>query len=342
VAAFHYTRLDRLRALPGVTAAGATNRLPLTTQSMEADPVRVDGRTIPEGTIPPLAEMRFATPGYFEAMGIPIARGRTFDRTDTDRITGGVIVTGAVVNKLLDAHEPIGARIAHGLAGVHGQKPWSDIVGVVGDIYAVSLDKAPMGAIYYPMVNRPGVDMEWLARSAVYVVRSSASPNTLMPSIRQIVAELDAQLPIAETRTLASVVDAAHARMRFSAIGFAIAAAIGLFMAAIGLYGVVSYITSQRTREIGVRIALGATPSSVGTSVVLRGVAVAAVGLAVGAIAAIALRHFATPLLYRVAPTDPVTFVSVATLLIVIAALATWLPARRAANLDPINALRSD
>jgi predicted permease len=341
VAQFHYTLLDRIRALPGVTAAGATNRLPLAV-SMEADPVRVNGREIPAGTVPPLAEMRFATPGYFDAMGIPITAGRTFDRLDTDRISGAVIVTGAMAKKLLESRDPIGARVAHGLAGVHGQKPWSDVVGVVGDVRGMSLDKEPMGAIYYPMVTRPGVDMDWLARSAVYVVRANADPTLLMPAIRRLVAELDPEMPIAETRTLESVVDEARAPMRFSAIGFAIAAIVGLFMGAIGLYGVISYVTTQRTREIGVRIALGATPTSVRRSVVLRGVGVSVAGLLIGLAIALALRSLVAPLLYQVAPTDPLTMVAVAMVLLFVATLAAWFPARRAAGLDPIRALRAE
>jgi putative ABC transport system permease protein len=155
-------------------------------------------------------------------------------------------------------------------------------------------------------------------------------------------AQLDPTLPLAETRTLASVVAAAQGGMRFSMIGFAVAGLIGLFMGAIGLYGVLSYVTTQRTREIGVRIALGATPASVRFAVLRRGLGVSAVGLAAGLAIAVLLRRLATPLLYEVTPTDPVTLVTVAIVLLCVGGLATSLPARRAARLDPVQALRGD
>jgi len=306
----------------------------------EMDPMRVEGRTYSPGALPPIAEMRVATPGYFEAMGIPLVAGRVLKRSDTDRRTGVVVVTESVVRKVLASRPAIGARVAHGLAGVRGEKPWSDVVGVVGDVRGVSLDREPVGAIYYAMINNPGVDMEWLAQSMVYAVRTTVPPSTLIASVRRELARLDPAIPLAETRTLSSVVEGARSGMRFSMIGFAVAAAIGLFMGAIGLYGVLSYVTSQRTREIGVRMALGATPASVRVGVLRRGIGVSAAGLAIGMVGAFSLRQMATPLLYGVTPSDPLTMVAVAAVLLGVGALATWLPARRAARLDPVRALR--
>jgi predicted permease len=340
VARFHYAMLDRIRALPGVTAAGATARLPLAGVMIEADPVRLEGRPGVPNALPPLAEMRAATPGYFEAMGIPLVSGRLLDRNDTERTTGAVLVTQQLARKLMESREPVGSRVAHGLADVRSEKPWSDVVGVVGDVRGESLDKEPMGAVYYAMVNRPGVDMDWLARSMVYAVRSSSQPAALVPAVRAELARLDPELPLAETRTLASVVSAAQSGMRFSMIGFTAAALIGLFMGAIGLYGVLSYVTAQRTREIGVRLALGATPGSVRSAVLKRGIAVSGAGLVVGLLALAPLRALAQPLLYGITPTDPLTIVGVSVVLLGVGALATWLPARRAAKLDPVRALK--
>ena len=340
VARFHYAFLDRIRALPGVTAAGATRRLPLAGSNAEMDPVRVEGRVFPPNTLPPLTEMRVATPGYFEAMGIPKLEGRLLERSDTDHRTGAVLLTETAARKLLASRPGIGARVAHGLPQVRGERPWSDVVGVVGDVRGVSLDEEPMGAVYYAMINRPGVDMDWLAGSMAYVVRSPLPPTTLLPLIRRELAQLDPAIPLAETRTLSSVVEEGRSGMRFSMIGFAVAAVIGLFMGAIGLYGVLSYVTAQRTREIGVRMALGATPSSVRVGVLRRGIAVSAAGLAIGLVAAFALRRMATPMLYGITPTDPLTMLAVAAVLLGVGAVATWLPARRAARLDPVRALR--
>jgi predicted permease len=342
VARFHYAMLDRIRAVPGVEVAGATGQLPLTPTFSEIDPLRMEGVAAPPNALPPLAEMRVATPGYFEAMGIPLVEGRTLGRSDTDRQSGAVLVTQSIVRKLMQGRPAIGARVAHGLPSVSNERPWSDVVGVVGDVRGLSLDKEPMGAVYYAMVNRPKVDMDWLARSMVYAVRTKLPPAELVSAARRELAELDPTLPLAETRTLASVVDAARSGMRFSMIGFAIAASIGLFMGAIGLYGVLSYVTAQRTREIGVRMALGATPSSVRASILRRGVLVSAIGLGAGLAAAVSLRMLAKPLIYGITPTDPLTLASVSMVLLFAGALASWLPARRAARLDPVRALRWD
>ena len=340
VARFHYAMLDRVRALPGVEAVGATGQLPLAGYSSEIDPLRVDGRPFPPGVMPPLVEMRVATPGYFEAMGIPLEQGRLLERSDTDRPSGAVLVSESVARKIMAPRPPIGTRVAHGLAGVPGERQWSDVVGVVGDVRGVSLDKEPMGAVYYAMVNREGVDMDWLARSMVYAVRTTMPPATVIAAVRGALADLDAELPLAETRTLASVVEVAEGGMRFSMLGLAVAALVGLFMGAIGLYGVLSYVTAQRTREIGVRMALGATPGTVRGSVLRHGLVVAGSGLAIGLLAAVSLRHLATPMLYGITPTDPVTLAAVSVVLLAVGALATWLPAHRAARLDPVRALR--
>jgi ABC-type antimicrobial peptide transport system permease subunit len=176
----------------------------------------------------------------------------------------------------------------------------------------------------------------------VYAVRTTSAPGPLIEAVRREVAQLDPTLPLAETRTLASVVASARAGMRFSMIGFTVAAMIGLFMGAVGLYGVLSYVTAQRTREIGVRIALGATPVSMRFAVLRHGLAVSAAGLVVGLIAALSLRRLATPLLYGITPADPLTLVVVSAVLMLVGALATWLPARRAARLDPVRALRGE
>jgi len=342
VAQFHYAMLDRVRALPGVEVAGATGELPLSPSFAEFDPLRMEGTTPPPDILPPLAEMRVATPGYFEAMGIPVVACRPLERSDTDRITGAVLVTQSIVRKVMQGRRPIGARVAHGLSKVANERPWSDVVGVVGDVRGVSLDQEPVGAVYYAMVNRPKVDMDWLARSMVYAVRTKLPPAQLIASARRELAQLDPTLPLAEARTMTSIVDTAKSGMRFSMIGFAVAAVIGLFMGAIGLYGVLSYVTAQRTREIGVRMALGATPSSVRTSILGRGVMVSAIGLAAGLGAAMSLRMLAKPLLYGITPTDPLTLAAVSLVLLSAGALAAWLPARRAARLDPVRALRWD
>ncbi|MDQ6831099.1 MAG: FtsX-like permease family protein, partial [Gemmatimonadota bacterium] len=163
-----------------------------------------------------------------------------------------------------------------------------------------------------------------------------------VPSIRALVRELDPTLPMAEVRTMRSIVDGASAKTVFAMVGLIVAAVAGLFLGAIGLYGMLSFATGQRTREIGVRIALGATPEALRVSVLRQGLALCAAGVAVGLAAAIGLRAAIRPLLYQVSATDPLTFGSVALVLLAVGTLATWIPASRAARLDPVRALRAD
>ena len=342
VARLHDGLLARIRLLPGVRAAGATGRLPLTGRDILFDPLRVKGMPLPPDQLPPLAEMRIATPGYFEAMGIPLLEGRPPERGDWERQTGAVLVSERIARQVIRGRRAPGAQVAHGLAGVPGESPWSEVVGVVGDVHSVSLQEPPMGAVYYAMVNRDGVDKDWMAWSMVYAVRADGSLSALLPAIRRIVHEADAELPIAEVRTLDDVVEAARAEMRFTMLGLSAAALVGVFLGAVGLYGVLSYLTALRTREIGVRLALGASPRSVRRMVLRHGVLVTVTGLALGLVAALALRRLATPLLFGVAPADPPTLLAAAVLLLLIGVVATWLPARRAARLDPVRALRSE
>ena len=199
-----------------------------------------------------------------------------------------------------------------------------------------------MGAVYYPMVTSPGVDMDWLSRRMSYVVRVRGEPMALFPAIQALVHELDPELPVTEVRSLRSIVDAASGKTRFAMMGLVMAAAAGLLLGSIGLYGMLAYATSQRTREIGVRIALGARPSAMRVSVLRQGLELCAIGLAVGLASAVALRVVIRPMLYQVSATDPMTFVVVGAVLLIVGTLAAWIPANRAARLDPVRALRAE
>ncbi|HSU94834.1 MAG TPA: ABC transporter permease [Gemmatimonadaceae bacterium] len=344
VARFHHTMLERIRALPGVIAAGATSDLPLSPEGVPGDPLRTDHDVPRTNSLPPAAEMRVATPGYLEAMGIPLRRGRVLrdDDDDSEHPSGKVLVTDAVVRTAMAGRDAIGTRVAHGLGGVPDQRPWSEVVGVVGDVRGTALEDAPMGAVYYPMVDAPGVNMEWLARNLSYAVHVRTDPGAVLPSVRSILRELDPTLPLYDVRTLRSIVDAASSKSRFAMMGLTIAALAGLLLGSIGLYGMLAFTTLQRTREIGVRIALGAKPAAMRVSVLRQGLELCVAGLAIGLVAAVALRVAIRPLLYEVSATDPLTFVAVAAVLLLVGTVAAWIPASRAAHLDPVRALRSE
>jgi len=338
---FHDSMLERIRSMPGVVAAGATSDLPLN-GTIAADPLRTDRATGGANALPPGVEMRAATPGYFEALGIPLRRGRLLRDDDSEPATGAVLITDAAVRKTIQGRDPIGVRVAHGFAGVKDERPWSQVVGVVGDVRGSSLEDVPMGAVYYPMVNVSGVNMEWLARRMSYAVRMRTEPMAVLPSIRAFVRELDPALPLAEARTMRSIVDAASGKARFAMMGLTLSAAAGLLLGSIGLYGMLAFATAQRTREIGVRIALGAKPAAMRTSVLRQGLELCGAGLVLGLVAAIALRAAIRPMLYEVSATDPFTFVAVAAVLMLVGTLAAWIPASRAARLDPVRALQSE
>ena len=340
LASFHHRMVERLEAIAGVEVAGLTSYLPLGGFSTMIDPLSVERRPHTGAGIPPVVEMRLATAGYFEALGIPIVRGRTLNRMDAEARTGAVLISEKVARTFFEGDDPIGARIAHGLRGVAGERAWSDVVGVVGDVHGVSLTDQPIGAAYYPLMDRQGVDMAWLGRSVAYVVRASAPPLTLMPAILAAFDDADPRLPISDVRTLDAVVRGARARMTFTMLMLGIAAGMGLLLGAVGLYGVIGYLTERRTREIGVRLALGARPAEVRRLVMAQAAGTVAAGTAIGLFSAWALSRFASPLLYDIGAHDPLTFVSVPIVLVLVSMAATWLPARRASRMDPARALR--
>jgi len=329
--------LERIEAIPGVQVAGAVSHLPLWGFG-GLDPLLVEGEPIDADEIPPIVESRAATPGYFEAMGIPLTSGRMLDATDVESRTGAILVSQRIVDLFFDGVDPVGRQVAQGIPLEHD--PWSTIVGVVGDVHNASLVDDPMGAVYYPLVQGEGVDRGWLIQSQSYTVKTSVPPTSIVAAIRRELGEVDGTIPMANVRTMEDRTWEAQAPMAFTMLMLAIAAGVGLLLGAIGLYGVVSYVTAQRTQEIGVRLALGAESGSVRGMIVRQGMIVTAAGLAIGLVGAYALSRFMGALLFQVDANDPVTFGSVAVVLLLVSLAATWIPASRAAGTDPVRALR--
>ena len=351
--AAHHAILDRLSALPGVTAVSASTCLPLAGSCAFGNTVRVEGRTYPPGTVPPIALFRAVAGGYFEAMGMRFVRGRSIDRGDVERSEPVVVVNDALAKRFFPNQDPIGQRVASNRPPARpGDAPnltWLTIVGVVSNTPRTTLAEAsPVPELYMPMsiAGGPGIPRSALIGPDVavmsYVVRTATPPLGLLPSVRRAIDAVDGKLAVAGVRTLQDALDRASAQMAFTMVLLVIAAGVALMLGVIGIYGVMSYIVSLRTGEIGVRLALGAEPGSVARMIVRQGGLVVLAGLTAGLAAAFAGSRLVESLLYDVSPRDPEVFAATTLTLLGVALLACWLPARRAARLSPLEALRTE
>jgi predicted permease len=339
---FYDAVLQRIRALPGVVAAGASEELPFmggygcTVQGFENpdvyERVRDLGMTTCAGPSP-------TTPGYLEALGVPLVAGRAFTQGDNDEPgRGAVIVSRAFAERFWPGEDPIGK----GVKSAGTSPPFYHVVGVVGDVVSTSLDEPPAIAIYYPVVGIPP-ERWWFANEMYVVVRTAvAEPVSLLPAIRRAVAEVDPAIPLANAEEMQAIVDRSMSRLSFTMVLLGVAGGVALLLAAIGLYGTISYVVARRTNEIGVRIALGAEPSAVQRLVVSASLRLALIGLGLGFIVALVLTRVLRGLLFGVAPTDPASYAGAMALLAAVAVLAAWFPARRAARVDPMVALRTE
>ncbi len=335
IAAFYDRLLDRVRSLPGVRSAGAVMGLPLSGMRFNIS-FRVQGRPDAAPGQEPAMEVRVATADYFRTLGIPLLRGRFFADSDTADAPQVAILSEAAARKYVPNEDPIGKQIVMGWRRrPDGNRAGGEVIGVVGNVKELGLDEEYPAEIYLPARQWP------VGRMAV-VARTAVPPLTLAEEMTQAVHELDANLPVADLRTVSDVVAESIAQPRFYMTLLAVFAAVALVLAAIGIFGVMSYTVSQRTREIGIRMALGAQGGSVVSMVVRQAMLLAIVGLALGLVAAAALSRTMTTLLFELSPTDPATFATVASVLALVAFLASYLPARRAASVDPIEALRAE
>ncbi len=333
--AFYAELVERIEGLPGVERAGAITWLPLAPGGTESGFHMAD-RPLDEGAVSPIVPERYVSAGYFEAMGIRLVEGRTLDRSDMENGRPVVVVSRDLAERFWPDESAIGKSIASSFDG-----PWFTVVGVVGSVRDVALQWPPTNLRYLPM--RPPRDQtdRSSATNMSVVVRTAVPPTSLLPAIRDQVADLDPEVPVAGVETLQDIVTRASARVSFTALLIAFAALMSLLLGTIGVYGVVSYMVGQRTREIGVRMALGADRARVSRLVVARGLRMAALGATVGVPAAIGLGHLLGSLLFQVGPNDPATFIAVPIAVMGVAAAASWIPARRAAGVSPMTAIGS-
>jgi putative ABC transport system permease protein len=333
-AAFFETLLDRIRALPGVVAAGAIETMMLST-TPNSTGITAEGRATRrddnEVTFDPIS------PGFFNAIGGRVVAGRDFTTSDRSGAPPAAIVNEHAAKRYWP-NGAVGKRFRFGSSARQvdsTQNPWITVVGVVADMRRTGVDMPVRDEAFLPYAQNV-----W--SSQMVVIRTSKDPTAIFPQVRRIVREIDPAQPIANVQTMEQVLSGLIAQRRFSMTLVGVFAVLALTLALIGAYGVTSFLVSQRTREIGIRLALGADPSRVSRLVVREGMRVAAAGVLAGVIIALFATRLTSSLLYGVSPRDPLTIGAVALMLLAVSALANYLPARRAARIDPLAALRQD
>ena len=319
-----------LDQIPGVSASGGVTSLPLS-QSFAWTPITVEGRTPMPGEKFLNADARIAGGRYFQAMEIPLKSGRFFNEEDIAGKTPVLIIDEFMAERLWPGQEAVGKRIHM----VESEVPWHTVVGVVGRVKHESLDSQPRIAFYLPQTQYP-------ARAMTLVLRSESDPASLTPAVKYALRGIDPDLPMYSVRTMTERVADSLARRKFSMTLLVIFAGVALALAAIGIYGVMAYLVSQGTREIGIRMALGASQREIVKLVVFQGMTLAGSGVAIGLALALILTRLMQGLLFGINAADPVTFGAISLLLALVAFFATYIPARRAASVDPILCLRSE
>jgi putative ABC transport system permease protein len=328
---FYTQVLDKVSAIPGVQDAGVINTLPL--DKGPTTGFRVDGRPITTPDKWPGANYRAVSPNYFRSMGIPVLQGRAYTDRDNQTAPRVMVVNQKVADEEFGGENPIGKRITFGNTDSNRQPVWFEIVGVVANVRSLELREEPIAELYFASLQ----DF-WPAMSLI--VRSTVEPESLSGSVRQVVNEIDKSVPVSSVKTMDHIVSESITQPRFNLFLLGLFSTVAMLLSAAGIYGVTSYSVTQRTHELGIRIALGAQVSDVLKMVLGQGMAVIGVGLIIGLAAAFALVHLLKSFLFGVGEKDPLTFVAITVGLLLVALFACYIPARRATKVDPLEALR--
>ncbi|HEX3231043.1 MAG TPA: ABC transporter permease, partial [Pyrinomonadaceae bacterium] len=324
---FYRRLLEQVDNLPGVRASCVISSAPLSKESTVTVITAEDNRQVPI-LERPLVDRCYISPGYFKTMGIRLMQGRLFDESDRKRSVA--VLSEKIARRLWPGEDPIGKRIREG-----DSTPPTEVVGVVGDVRGSALEKDPSSAMYLPYWQGDLLDLSGMA----LMVRTDVDSQSMAGALREEIRKLDAETPIAEMKTMERVVSESVSRRRFQMFLISIFAGVALLLAAVGIYGVVSHSVTERTNEIGIRLALGAERRDVFRLVLKQGLIPALTGVSIGLVAAFVLSRLIRSLLFGVSATDPATLLVIATTLTIVALLACWIPARRATKVDPMIAL---
>lgn len=330
---FYTQMLEKISAVPGVIDAGIINNLPL--DSGPTTGFRVEGRPIQTPDKWPMVNYRTVSPNYFRAMSIPVVQGRAYTERDNTNSPLVMIINQQTAREIFPDENPVGKRITFGNTDQNQQPVWFEIVGVVANVRSLELREEPEAEIYFSSLQD-----NWPAMSLV--VRSSVEPSTLSGSIREVVNEVDKSVPVSQVNTMEHVVSESITQPRFNLFLLALFSTVAMLLSAAGIYGVTAYTVTQRTHELGIRIALGAQVGDVLKMILGQGMAVIGVGLVLGLVAAFWLMRLLRSLLFGVGENDPLTFAAITFVLLIVALIACYIPARRATKVDPLEALRTE
>jgi putative ABC transport system permease protein len=330
--AFWRKLLDGVRVLPEVESAALGTNLPLTNNHARSD-ITVEGMPLPAPGSFPHPDRHAVSPGYLRTLGVRLLAGRDFTDADSEKAPNVALVNARVAHSLFPGQDPVGKRFLNGRPDPATKPVWSTIVGVVDDTRMYGLANPSRLEIYRPLAQGAPDEMD-------LIVKSRIEPGSLVPSVRSVVASIDRNQPISSISTMDQIVQDSVGNRRVTLILLGLFSALALVLAGIGIYGVISYSVAQRTQEIGIRMALGASREEVMKMVLLQGARIASTGLSIGIAAALVLTRYLEGLLFSVSPGDPATFAVVSLVLAVVALLACYVPARRTLRVDPMIALR--
>jgi putative ABC transport system permease protein len=331
--------MDKIQAIPGVSSVAFSSSAPLEGFNSN-DVLFAEDKDYAVGQIPPVRRFRFVSPGFFQTTGTPLIAGRDFTWADLSEKRHVAIISENTAREMWgNASSALGKRVREGM-----KDPWREIVGVVADVYDDGVHQKAPTFVYWPaLLDTFWGEQDWVNRQGVFLIRTNrAATKSFMDEARQAIWSVDGSLPVFLVRTLKEVYDRSLARTSFTLVMLAISGVMALILSVIGIYGVIAYAVSQRTREIGIRMALGAEAGDLQRMFIHHGLLLAGVGGVLGIVCAAGVTRLLSSLLFGVTSLDGVTYVAVSATLIMAAALASYLPARRATTVDPVESLRAE